>query len=43
VLKQLEAVHALEWTLEEEKAIDKRLTEIAEALNFQAAIVAPER
>jgi ferritin-like metal-binding protein YciE len=36
-LKQLEAVHALEWTLEEEKAVDKRLTEIAETLNFRAA------
>jgi ferritin-like metal-binding protein YciE len=43
VLKQLEAVHALEWTLEEEKAIDTRLTKTAEALNFQAATVAPER
>jgi ferritin-like metal-binding protein YciE len=36
-LKQLEAAHALEWTLEEEKAVDKRLTGIAEELNFRAA------
>jgi ferritin-like metal-binding protein YciE len=41
-LKQLEAVHVLEWTLEEEKAIDKRLTTIAETLNFSAA-TAPQR
>jgi ferritin-like metal-binding protein YciE len=38
-LQRVEAVHALEWTLEEEKATDKRLTEIAEALNFQAAAI----
>jgi ferritin-like metal-binding protein YciE len=37
VLQKVEAVHALEWTLEEEKAVDKRLTEIAETLNFRAA------
>jgi ferritin-like metal-binding protein YciE len=36
-LKHVEAAHALEWTLEEEKSVDKRLTEIAEALNFRAA------
>jgi len=36
-LKQHEAVDALEWTLEEEKSVDKRLTEIADALNFRAA------
>ena len=36
-LKQPEAVHVLEWTLEEEKNTDKRLTEIASALNFEAA------
>jgi ferritin-like metal-binding protein YciE len=37
-LKQVEAVHIFEWTLEEEKNVDKRLTEIAEALNFRAAV-----
>jgi ferritin-like metal-binding protein YciE len=37
VLKNQEAVHALEWTLEEEKAADKRLTQIAESLNWSAA------
>jgi ferritin-like metal-binding protein YciE len=41
-LKQLEAVHVLEWTLEEEKNADKRLTDIAHGLNVRAA-AAPER
>jgi ferritin-like metal-binding protein YciE len=36
-LKKVEAVHALEWTVEEEKATDKRLTEIAKTLNYRAA------
>jgi ferritin-like metal-binding protein YciE len=37
LLKKLEAVHILEWTLEEEKSADRKLTEIAEKLNVQAA------
>jgi ferritin-like metal-binding protein YciE len=32
-----EAVHLFEWTLEEEKATDQRLTQIAERLNRSAA------
>jgi ferritin-like metal-binding protein YciE len=36
-LKQTEVVHALEWTVEEEQSVDRRLTEIAQALNFRAA------
>src|SRR5262245_23408289 len=38
-LKRQDAVHALEWTLEEEKNADRRLTEIAASLNTQAAAV----
>ena len=36
-LKRQEAVHTLEWTLEEKKKADHRLTEIARSLNPQAA------
>ena len=37
VLGKTEAVQLLEWTLEEEKAADQKLTQIATSLNFQAA------
>lgn len=37
VLRKTEAVQLLEWTLEEEKKADRKLTDIAAALNFQAA------
>jgi ferritin-like metal-binding protein YciE len=37
VLGKPEAAQLLEWTLEEEKKTDQRLTQIAGALNFQAA------
>jgi ferritin-like metal-binding protein YciE len=37
VLGKTEAVQLIEWTLEEEKAADHKLTEIASTLNFQAA------
>jgi ferritin-like metal-binding protein YciE len=42
-LRKTEAVHLFEWTLEEEKATDKRLTEIAETLNRVAAATTPAR
>jgi ferritin-like metal-binding protein YciE len=41
LLKQLEAVHVLEWTLEEEKSADKRLIDIAKSLNVSA--VSPQQ
>ncbi|HWF84774.1 MAG TPA: DUF892 family protein [Vicinamibacterales bacterium] len=37
VLGKTEAIQLLEWTLEEEKAADQKLTQIASSLNFQAA------
>jgi ferritin-like metal-binding protein YciE len=37
-LGRTEAVHLFEWTLEEEKATDHRLTQIAERLNRAAAM-----
>ena len=37
VLGKDEAVQLLEWTLEEEKKADQKLTDIAMSLNFQAA------
>jgi ferritin-like metal-binding protein YciE len=41
-LAKTEAVHLFEWTLEEEKTADRRLTEIAERLN-RAAAATPAR
>jgi ferritin-like metal-binding protein YciE len=43
VLQRPEAVQLLEWTLDEEKKADQRLTEIASTLNSQAAAAAPAR
>jgi len=37
LLGKTEAVQALEWTLEEEKAADQKLSAIADRLNVQAA------
>ena len=37
VLNKPEAVNLLEWTLEEEKKADQKLTGLAGSLNFQAA------
>jgi ferritin-like metal-binding protein YciE len=37
VLGKTEALQLLEWTLEEEKKADQKLTEVASRLNFQAA------
>jgi ferritin-like metal-binding protein YciE len=37
VLGKDEAIQLIDWTLEEEKKADQRLTEIAMRLNFQAA------
>jgi ferritin-like metal-binding protein YciE len=37
VLGKKEAMHALEWTLEEEVTADKQLTQIASTLNLRAA------
>jgi ferritin-like metal-binding protein YciE len=37
VLGKSEAVQLLDWTLEEEKRADQKLTSVASSLNFQAA------
>jgi ferritin-like metal-binding protein YciE len=37
ILNRPEATQLLEWTLEEEKRADQRLTAIADALNYQTA------
>src|SRR5919198_6608536 len=37
ILGKNEAVQLIEWTLEEEKKADQKLTDIAMSLNFQAA------
>jgi ferritin-like metal-binding protein YciE len=37
VLGKTEPIQLIEWTLEEEKAADQKLTDIAMRLNFQAA------
>jgi ferritin-like metal-binding protein YciE len=38
-LNKTEAMHILEWTLEEEKNADQKLTAIANSLNLRAATV----
>jgi ferritin-like metal-binding protein YciE len=38
VLGKTEAVQLLDWTLEEEKKADQKLTDVASSLNFQAAM-----
>jgi ferritin-like metal-binding protein YciE len=40
-LGKTEAVHLFEWTLEEEKETDRRLTQIAESINRAAAATTP--
>jgi ferritin-like metal-binding protein YciE len=40
VLGKTQAVQLLDWTLEEEKKADQKLTDVASTLNFQAAATA---